>query len=43
MYVSEGMGGFVKDIMEGNFVIEGIISNEEVMRELPSSSKLVAG
>ena len=31
-----GWEDFVKDIMEGNFVIEGIIGDEEVKRELPS-------
>ena len=31
-----GWEDFVKDIMEGNFVIEGIIGNEEVKMELPS-------
>ena len=38
-----GWEDFVKDIMEGNFVIEGIIGDEEVKMELPSEEKLVSG
>ena len=31
-----GWEDFVKDVMEGNFVIEGVIGDEEVKMELPS-------